>query len=162
MLLSGCGGRPAAGKSAADLLFGTPAAGLSPADQQEILEHLGIEVSPEGTLVDPDCGQSVSVQRVEVRDLDGDGVAEVVFLGGNACRSGMAGQSLVIFVRDEAGRYSARLSFPVTSYELVPRPGSLPDARLSGPRPCVAVWRWEAGEYRHLRNEELEPGGCEI
>jgi hypothetical protein len=73
----------------------------------------------------------------------------VIFLGGNACMSGGAGQSLMLFMKGADGNYQTRLGFPAAAYTLKPRAG-LPDIRVFGLRPCAGVWRWDGEAYTHV------------
>ncbi len=160
LAMSGCGSADTPTPEAA-LLFGDRAVALSAEARQQVVALLELHASPDGTmLVDPYCGQPVHVETIDVRDLDGDGSPEVIFLGGNACMSGNAGQSLLLFTRQE-GAFRAHLGFPAAGYELVPGPG-MPGVRVLSWRPCVGVWSWDGETYRHARNEPLEPGGCEL
>jgi hypothetical protein len=148
--------------TAAASLFGDRASDLSLADQQAIVRLLDLELSADDLLVDASCRQPVLLNEIAIRDLDRDGTAEVIIVGGNTCTSGGAGQSLVVFVKDTQNTYRAVLNFPAASYEMLSRPTGLPDFRLTGLLPCAAVWRWNGSIYEHLRNEALEPSGCEL
>lgn len=130
-------------------------------DRRRVLALLGIEQDGNGQLVDRECRQPVQLQEFIVEDLDGDGRAEVRVLGGNSCTSGGAGQSLAILVPDRTDGHRVALLFPAAGYDLSSVPGSLPDVRIQGLRPCTAVWRWRGGAYVHLQNEPLVAGGCD-
>lgn len=144
------------------LLFSDGTGGLSEADRSSIATALGWSVSDDRrTLVDETCGLPLR-HEVSFPDLNGDGQSEVVVDFGNACTSGMAGTSVVLFVRDDLGRYRPSLSVPGLIAEIRP-PGKLGFAGLliGGPGFCFGVWRWTGERYEHVRNEPQAPGGCD-
>ena len=84
-----------------------------------ILGTLGFieeETSAGTRLVDPYCGDVAP--RVEIIDLNVDGVAEVFVHWGNTCTSGTTGSSIVLFVKDGQGRYVSHLGFPAAEYRV--------------------------------------------
>ncbi|MDX2169977.1 MAG: hypothetical protein SF182_23105 [Deltaproteobacteria bacterium] len=144
------------------LLFAKNPGALSAAERQEIYKKLGLKVGEDGrSLVDESCGQEVS-SEVEIKDLDGDGVDEVLITYGNTCMSGMAGSSVILFIRDQSGHYRSELGFPGVIAETRPPKGGTgyPDFVIGGPGFCFPVWHWNGKAYVHLRDEAQEKGGC--
>ena len=134
---------------------------VSEDDQRAIFEQLSYTVSADGTALEaPDCGSIYS--QVEETDLNGDGVVEVFVLAGNSCTSGMAGSSIVLFVKDVEGRYGPHLGFPAGGWtRLETSNAGFPDIAIGGPGFCEAVWRWDGATYQHDHNRETAPGGCD-
>ncbi len=148
-------------KAGAALLFAKNPGKLSDAERVEIYKALGLKVSDDGkTLVDESCAQEVS-SEVDVRDLNGDGVDEVLITYGNSCMSGMAGSSVVLFIKEKSGHYTSQLGFPgmIAEVRKTKTPG-YPDLLIGGPGFCFPVWHWNGKAYVHLRDEPQEKGGC--
>lgn len=148
--------------AAAKLLFAKDAGDLSDADRVAIVRMLELQVSPDGKeLVETVCSQPVTAD-VRISDMNGDGTSEVLVEYGNSCLSGMAGTSVALFVKSEAGGYRLNLGVPGTIAEtLASKSHGHPDLLIGGPGFCFAVWRWNGREYAHLRNEPQSPGGCD-
>jgi hypothetical protein len=136
--------------------------GLSATDQNEVFGSLGLSLSDDGSaLIDGACGSPVS-HAVRFEDLNGDGSTEVIVDFGNMCISGMAGTSVMLFVRDDSDRLRPHLGFPGLIAEVRPVDGvALPELLIGGPGFCFAVWRWNGETYVHDRNEAQSPGGCD-
>ncbi|MBX3024595.1 hypothetical protein KF840_06770 [bacterium] len=158
-----------AGAAAADdtagvaLLFAKNPGTLSAGDRLAIYRKLDLKVAKDGkSLVDDACGQEVS-SEVEVKDLDGDGVDEVLITYGNTCLSGMAGTSVIMFIKDKSGRYQSQLGFPGVIAEVRPAKGGkgYPDLLIGGPGFCFPLWHWNGKAYVHLRDEPQSAGGCD-
>ena len=92
------------------------------AEQNVIYESLGMAVDSAGTgftMCDQPAGAEASFS-----DWNKDGIKEVLVVYGNSCTSGMAGSSVVLFIRDSAAAgYSTNLGFPGASADpIVTRP----------------------------------------
>ncbi len=149
-------------RAGAALLFGADPGGLSMADQVGILTTLALRVSEDGqALVEEVCGQTVSWE-VERRDLNADGTDEVLVQYGNTCLFGMAGTSVLLFVRDADGSFRQHLGLPGMIAEVRSEGAQgWPDLLIGGPGFCFGVWRWSGSTYEHHKNEPQAPGGCE-
>lgn len=134
---------------------------VSEDDQRGIFQQLGYTVSADGTALEaPDCGTIYS--QVEETDLNGDGVVEIFVQGGNSCTSGMAGSSIVLFIKEAGGSYNSHLGFPAGGWsKLETSNAGFPDLAIGGPGFCEAVYRWDGTTYQHDRNRETSPGGCD-
>jgi hypothetical protein len=158
----GAGSPPDAGASpGASLLFTSGAGSLSGSEQTAIFETLGFVLSEDGRdLVDGTCGQPVN-RAVRFEDLNADGTDEVIVDYGNACISGMAGTSVMVFIRDAGGGLRGHLGVPGLIAEvLASEPGAYPNLLIGGPGFCFAVWGWDGEGYAFLRNEPQTPDGC--
>jgi hypothetical protein len=144
-------------------LFGPDARGIPRAEQDAILTRMGftVERSDAGVrFVDPDCGAISAL--AEVVDLDRDATPEVFVHWGNTCTSGYTGQSLILFVKDDAGTYEPHLGVPAFGYRRHDRPDArFPDLELGGPGICAPLWRWTGTTYDYACNLPRGPGGCD-
>ena len=159
-----CVGGPGVAAGAADgpaLLFAKGTGKLSAGEQREIFTALGLKVAPDGKgFEDTVCGQPAGAE-VELRDMNGDGQDEVLVIYGNTCLSGMAGASVVLFIKDAAGKYRSNLGFPgVTADPKAEKSKGYPDLLIGGPGFCFPVWRWNGKAYDFHRSEAQAPGGC--
>lgn len=163
--LAACVASFAVAASAADgpaLLFAKGTGKLSAGEQREIFAALGLKVAPDGkSFEDTVCAQPAGAE-VELRDMNGDGKDEVLVIYGNSCVSGHAGASVVLFIKDAAGKYQTNLGFPgVTADPQAEKSKGYPDLLIGGPGFCFPVWRWNGKAYDFHRSEAQEPGGCD-
>ncbi len=143
------------------LLFARGTGGLTDAEQLEIFSALGLAVAPDGaSLVDTACRQPASADP-QFPDLNEDGVPEVLIVYGNTCMSGMAGASVVLFVKKTDGSFGTNLGFPgISAAPMETRHEGWPDLLIGGPGFCFPVWRWNGSEYVADHDEAQAPGGC--
>ena len=143
-----------------EMLFKGTTSKLSKQEKQQIFKTLGFRLSKDAKfIVDDTCGEDVS-PSVEVVDLNGDGVDEVFVNWGNTCTSGMAGQSVTLFVKDRKGRFVKNLDFPGTYEKLSSRSKGFPDLMIGGPGFCHGVWQWTGINYEYKCSREEQPGAC--
>jgi hypothetical protein len=162
LALAWCSAVRAADQEGVALLFAKNPGKLSETERLEIYKKLGLKVGADGkTLVDDSCGQEVS-SEVDIRDLNGDGVDEVLITYGNTCLSGMAGSSVVLFIKEKSGHYKSELGFSgVIAEERKAKSPGYPDLLIGGPGFCFPVWHWNGKAYVHLRDEPQSTGGCD-
>jgi hypothetical protein len=143
------------------ILFNPDSTTISEDDQRAIFDQLGYTVSADGTSLEVmDCGAIYT--QVDEDDLNGDGIAEVFVLGGNACTSGMAGSSLAVFIKNAEGSWVRNLGFPAGGWTKLETSNlGYPGLAIGGPGFCEAVYRWDGSAYQHQGNRETEPGGCD-
>ncbi len=153
-------GATAADPRAVALLFGADSHGLSQREQSSILDLTGLRLAPSGDLfLDAICALPAAA-AAQFFDLNHDGVPEVLVVFGNSCTSGLAGQSLGLFVK-RGGRYRFNLGFPgISATPLATGNLGYDDLLIGGPGNCAPVWRWSGREYEFLRNQPQAPGGC--
>lgn len=145
----------------AALLFGADNREISVAEQNLIFESLGLAIDStgKGFLA---CERPAGAVAT-FSDWNGDGNKEVLVVFGNSCTSGMAGSSVVLFIKDSAAAgYSTNLGFPGSSAD-PQSTGNLgyPDLLIGGPGFCFPLWRWNGREYDFLRNVPQSAGGCD-
>jgi alpha-tubulin suppressor-like RCC1 family protein len=91
--------------------------------------------------------------QVYPTDMNKDGVEEVFMTFGNSYTSGLAGSSVVLFIRDSYGDWHKELGFPgVTPDVLATGNAGYPDLLIGGPGNNFPVWRWNGKEYVLYRN----------
>ncbi|KMN48245.1 hypothetical protein [Chromobacterium violaceum] len=143
---------------------------LSDADLKEVLAALGVSY----VIKDQDAWGFVTDKcrtPFRLRGTYGNGHEkdhdELWIQGGDACTSGSVGQSIWSFARDDAGHLRVSLGVPATKAIVVtdgdnsPEDNPRNDIRLSGNGFCESVWRWDGKQYQRLRNEAMQPGGCD-
>ena len=153
---------PAAAADGPALLFAKGAGKLTAAEQSQVFAALDLAVAGDGkSFVDKVCGQPAGAE-VELRDMNGDAQDEVLVIYGNTCVSGAAGSSVVLFIKDAAGKYQTNLGFPGASADpKAEKSKGYPDLVIGGPGFCFPVWRWNGKAYDYLRDDAQEPGGCD-
>jgi hypothetical protein len=143
-----------------EILFKGTTSKLSKQDKQQIFKKLGFRLSKDKKfIVDDTCGENIS-PRVEIVDLNGDGVDEVFVSWGNTCTSGMTGRSITLFVKDSSGQFIKNLDFPGIYKKLATKNKGFPDIEIGGPGFCFAIWQWNGTKYDYKCSREEEPGGC--
>lgn len=143
---------------------------LSDADLKEVLAALGMAyvVKDQDTrgFVTDKCRTPFRLRGTYGNGHEEDH-SELWIQGGDACTSGSVGQSIWSFARDDAGHLRVSLGVPATKAIVVtdgdnsPEDNPRNDIRLSGNGFCESVWRWDGKQYQRLRNEAIQPGGCD-
>lgn len=153
-------------KKAIQLLFNNKAPFLSSSEKLKILSSLNLSLSTnqkkliikDGDVVFEDIDYTVIID-----DLNKDGVPEIVIYYGNSIYSGMVGQTLVIFIKNQNGEYIKNFDVGSITYEkLKSSSHGFADLKLGGPGFCRGIWRFDGQQYSHLCNIEDMKGGCEF
>lgn len=133
----------------AKLLFANAKCKLSDYEKNNIYEQLEFQLTSDEkhfTIFNDD--KYTFPFKVLPTDLNQDGQEEIFVGFGNSFTSGMTGQDIVLFIKDENCLYKKNLGFP----------GLLPDALLTknmgyndlfigGPGYNFPIWRWNGKEY---------------
>lgn len=123
---------------------------LPAADQAAIAAQLPLKMQGGKLVDDSGCGQEAWSQ-VEVRDLNGDGQPEVIVLAGNACASGMAGQTLTLFIKTH-GKWVPHINVPSGGYKVLPTQlAGWPEIEVGVPGLCIPVWGMKGAAYDLVR-----------
>ncbi len=108
------------------------------------------------------CGgdTTASIEKDNVRDLDGDGRPEVIVTeSGTACY-GNTGTGFYLLSKSSGGAWQLLYSSPGIPQFLDTRADGWPDVEIGGPGFCFPILRWDGKTYVFLRNHEYEPGAC--
>ena len=162
LLFIACGAQgPGAIAPGPALLFKSGTHGLSPAEQQFIFDKIDLQLTADGQAFEDKVCHQPADAAVEAPDLNGDGTPEILVIFGNTCLSGSTEHSLVLFIRKD-GEYRPHLGFPGADVEALPeRNLGFADLRIGGPGFCFPVWRWDGNDYQFLRQDAMQPGGCD-
>jgi hypothetical protein len=146
-----------------DILFRDSGASVGAADQVEIFLALGLATDPAtpGMLLDGTCALPVQA-HAQARDLNGDGVLEVIVELGSTCLYGGTGVGTTLFIRDALGSWHSNLGFAgIIEAELQERRGGFPDLQIGGMSGCRAIWGWDGSRYDYIRADPSTPGACD-
>ncbi|HEY8095408.1 MAG TPA: hypothetical protein VIE65_04860 [Methylobacter sp.] len=135
---------------------------LAQQDQQTIYSALELEQASKGKFtVSNSCEVAGKNFKIQLHDINGDGIAEVFVMGGNTCTSGVTGSSLWLFVKSKQQGYHMNLGFPSADYKLLPtKHMGFPDIQIGAAGICEAVWRWNGQVYDHYKDVPVAAGGC--
>lgn len=142
--------------------FKSSANKLSVVDQKRIYELMNLQRDPvTKQFIQSECPPTEF--DTELKDLNHDGVMEVIISGGNTCTAGNAGSRLWVFIKsaEPAGNYQLNFGVPFGEYELLNTFNrGYPDIKLGGPGFCYGIWRWDGVRYDHFRNVPTAQDGC--
>ena len=98
----------------AQLLFSNAASKLSAAEKNEIYKQTGFLLSRDKKLfiMDKESADFPFGAMVYTTDLNKDGREEVFVQYGNSYTSGHTGSSLLLYIKNSAGKYQSHLGFP--------------------------------------------------
>ena len=111
---------------------------------------------------DPEFPSTAAVQNGDYRDLNQDGVNELIITdGGDGCY-GMTGQGFFIMTRNNGvwTKFYNSPGIPEFLPTAVKTPGGWPDIEVGGPGFCFPVMRWNGADYVQYRNHEYDKGAC--
>ena len=145
---------------------GTPLPAPTPADFAAAFTAAGL-VRQNGTwtsCTDDDTGQSsAEIQNGDVRDINGDGVNDLIITEGSEACYGNTGTGYHIMTRDAGGAWiklASDTGIPTFLPTAVKTPGGWPDIEVGGPGFCFPVERWNGQAYVQYRNHEYDKGAC--
>lgn len=117
------------------------------ADARIIAEATGGPLkAARGKYFEQACNQSLDYEA-EVVDLNGDGQPEVFTSVQGTCRGGMAGVSMILYIRDSNGRWQPQFDFPGVYTVLKTKNKGYPYIEIGGPGNCFPVSRWNGQQY---------------
>lgn len=143
--------------------------GVSASMQTSIAQQLAKKgyVAQAGQVATAKCG--VVPVKTEVKDLNGDGQAEVLMLIGNACTSGTIGSTMYLFTQETDGKVQRHFGFSATGYEFFPskKPNpsgddAWPAVLVKGTGDCQPVWGYHGGRYGFNHLYESKKGACYV
>jgi len=155
----------------ATLLFKNCKSNLTSAEKNKLFIDLQFRLSKDRNqfVADGDVNKEFPFDaQVMPTDFNKDGKEEVFIIYGNSYTSGGAGSSVVVFIKNAAGKYESQLGFPGTApYVLATVIKGYPDLLIGGPGLEFPVWKWNGssyvlarkvkdGEYEKLKKTSLE------
>lgn len=114
-----------------------------------------------GGFVDP-LGQNVPLE-LRAKDLNRDGVREVIVRAQSSYWGGAKGDVLWFFVRTRAPHspYQTNLGFSSDGYTLLKQThNGYPYVKVYPRAVCSAIWHWNGTAYVHACNVPETPNGC--
>lgn len=153
---------PPAGLPAAAPPAPAPGKGLSAAERPAVFRAAGFVLKRgKWTMADDDGADcEASIEPDGVRDLNGDGVPEVIVThSGTACY-GMTGQGFYLMQRVGPTGWKRLYNSPGIPEFLKTTANGWPDVEIGGTGFCFPVNRWNGRTYVFLRNHEYDKGAC--
>jgi len=107
-----------------------------------------------------DGNSTASIEKDDVRDLNGDGKLEaIVTEGGTACY-GNTGQGFHLLTQAGPGAWKLLYSSAGIPEFLATKANGWPEVEVGGPGFCFPILRWDGKTYVFNRNHEYESGAC--
>ncbi len=111
---------------------------------------------------DDDYG-AAEIANGDYRDLNQDGVNDLIITDAGTACYGNTGQGFKIVVKGASGKWQqfyGSPGIPTFLKTTVKTPGGWPDMEVGGPGFCFPVYRWNGKDYAFLRNHEYDKGAC--
>lgn len=150
-------------KPIAGLLFKNVKTTISVTEKNGIATQLAFVVSGNKDLpfaLDKDSKEYPFRAFVFPTDMNKDGKEEIFVFYGNGYTSGNTGSSIVVFIKNAAGAYTAHLGFPGTSPDILTTANlGYADLLVGGPGFEFPVLRWNGKTYnnhRVVKNKDYE------
>ena len=147
----------------ATLLFKNSKSNLSSAEKNKLFIDLQFHLSKDRKqfVADGDVNKEFPFEaQVMPTDFNKDGKEEVFIVYGNSYTSGGAGSSVVVFIKNAAGKYESQLGFPGTAPDVLATTNKgYPDLLIGGPGLEFPVWKWNGSSYvlaRKVKDSEYE------
>lgn len=97
------------------------------------------------------CDRNVEYEY-EVKDINKDGVDEIILTMSDGFCFGMAGSRILLLIQDGNGKWRAEFDFPATVFKLIDRTDSnWPDFEFHGRGFCAPIWRHDGQKYEIYR-----------
>ena len=147
----------------ATLLFKNSKSNLTPSEKNKLFIDLQFRLSKDRNqfVADGDVNKEFPFDvHVMPTDFNKDGKEEVFIVYGNSYTSGGAGSSVVVFIKNAAGKYESQLGFPGTAPDVLATVNKgYPDLLIGGPGSEYPVWKWNGINYvlaRKVKDSEYE------
>jgi hypothetical protein len=149
------GGQAAPGRPAAS----APAANnLTVAERAAIFKAAGFTQRGDDW-VGCEGNSTASIEKDDVRDLNGDGKLEAIITEqGSACY-GNTGQGFYLMTQTGPA-WKVMYSSPGMPEFLATKANGWPELEVGGPGFCFPIERWDGKTYVFHRNHEYDPGAC--
>jgi hypothetical protein len=150
---------PAAQAAAAQPAPAASANDVTVAERAAILKAAGLTLRGEDW-VGCDGNTTASIEKGDVRDLNGDGTLEaIVTERGSACY-GNTGQGFYLLTQSGTGAWKVMYGGTGMPEFLATKANGWPELEIGGPGFCFPIERWDGKTYVFNRNHEYEPGAC--
>lgn len=147
----------------ATLLFKNSKSNLTTAEKNKLFIDLQFHLSKDRKqfIADGDVNKEFPFDpQLMPTDFNKDGREEVFIIYGNSYTSGGAGSTVVVFIKNAAGKYESQLRFPGTAPDVLATTNKgYPDLLIGGPGSEYLVWKWNSTSYvlaRKVKDSEYE------
>ena len=147
----------------ATLLFKNAKSNLSAAEKNKLFIDLQFRLSKDRKqfVADGDDSKDFPFDaQVFPTDFNKDGKEEIFIVYGNSYTSGGAGSSVVVFIKNAAGKYESQLGFPGMAPDVLATVNKgYPELLIGGPGSEFPVWKWNGSSYvlgRKVKDSEYE------
>ena len=135
----------------AALLFKNSKSNLSVAEKNKLFIDLQFHLSKDRQhfVADADVNKEFPFSaQLMPTDFNKDGKEEVFIIYGNSYTSGGAGSSVIVFIKNAAGKYESQLGIPGTAPDVLATANKgYPDLLIGGPGSEYPVWKWNGTSY---------------
>ncbi len=139
----------------ATLLFSNVKSKLTIAEKNKIASLTGYVLSgnkDQPFAQDKDSKEFPFNTFVYPTDLNKDGSEEIFLVFGNGYTSGNTGSSIVVYIKNAAGNFTAHLGFPGTTPDILTTVNmGYPDLMIGGPGFEFPIQRWNGKTYEYYR-----------
>ncbi len=147
----------------ATLLFKNSKSNLTTAEKNKLFIDLQFHLSKDRKQFIADGDENKEYPfgaQVLPTDFNKDGKEEVFIVYGNSYTSGGAGSSVVVFIKNAAGKYEPQLGFPGMAPDVLATTNKgYPELLIGGPGFEFPVWKWNGTSYvygRKVKDSEYE------
>ncbi len=147
----------------ATLLFKNSKSNLSVAEKNKLFIDLQFHLSKDRKkfVADGDVNKEFPFDpQLMPTDFNKDGREEVFIIYGNSYTSGGAGSTVIVFIKNAAGKYESQLRFPGSAPDVLATSNKgYPDLLIGGPGSEYLVWKWNGTSYvldRKVKDSEYE------
>lgn len=141
-----------------------PAALPTPADfDQAFLAANMVKRAGRWTGCADDENGFAQIENGDYRDINQDGVNDIVISDYGGFCYGNTGQGFVIVTKAASGKWQVMHASPgIATFvkTAVKTPGGWPDVEVGGPGFCFPINRWNGKDYVFNRNHEYDKGAC--
>jgi len=157
---------PAQAQAPARAQAGAPSAGSAPAannmtvaERAAIFRAAGLKQKG-ADWVGCDGNTKASIEKDDVRDINGDGNLDAVITERGTYCYGHTGQGFHLLTKTPGGGWKVLFQSPGIPDFLKTGANGWPDVRIGGPGFCFPVMRWDGKTYVFNRNYEEQKGAC--
>jgi hypothetical protein len=133
---------------------------VTPADRTAAMRAAGF-VAKGGKWLGGEGNCEAAIDPKDVRDLNGDGVSEIIITETGTFCYGNTGQGFYIMQKTPAGAWKTFFqSQGIPEFQATKGVGGWPDIELGGPGFCFPIVRYNGRDYAQFRKKAYQPGAC--